>query len=71
MKSLEDKVAALSATRRKKITRRAAQLIAEAMGGDLQLVATFPDHEPVALSGIAGPKPGTVLKTRKRVRGKK
>ena len=34
----------------------------EAMGGNLSLVAEFPDREPVILSGIAeddpGPKPG-------------
>lgn len=112
-------MAALNATRRKKIEGRTAQLIAEemtlrelrrarkviqvriakelgirqegvsrlekrsdllfstlrravqAMGGDLQLVAAFPDREPVVFSGIADPKPGTVLETRKRVRGKR
>jgi DNA-binding XRE family transcriptional regulator len=26
----------------------------EAMGGELQLVATFPDRRPITLSGIAG-----------------
>jgi DNA-binding XRE family transcriptional regulator len=33
----------------------------EAMGGNLSLIAEFPDREPVVLSGIAGdahPKPG-------------
>jgi len=29
----------------------------EAMGGELQLVATFPDREPVALSGVAEIEP--------------
>jgi len=29
----------------------------EAMGGNLSLVAKFPDHEPVVLSGISGDNP--------------
>jgi transcriptional regulator with XRE-family HTH domain len=29
----------------------------EAMGGSLSLVAEFPDHAPVVLSGIAGDEP--------------
>ena len=31
----------------------------EAMGGNLSLVAEFPDREPVVLSGIAGDEPET------------
>ena len=101
MKTLNQEIAAMSPVRRKKIARRAAQLIAEemslrelrrahkltqeriaetlgigqdqvsrleqrsdlllstlrsyveAMGGRLTLIAEFPDHKPVVLSGIA------------------
>jgi DNA-binding XRE family transcriptional regulator len=40
-----------------------------ALGGRLSLIAEFPDHEPVVLSGIAdqGAKPDT-SKSRKRVK---
>ncbi|HEY9595424.1 MAG TPA: helix-turn-helix domain-containing protein [Spirochaetia bacterium] len=103
MKSLDKKMTELSATRRKRIERRAAQLIAEemtlrelrrtrrvtqiqiaeelgirqdgvsrietrrdmlistlrkavrAMGGELLLIAAFPDREPVVLSGVVDP----------------
>jgi len=101
MKTLDQKIKHLGSARRKKIERRAAQLIAEelslrelrrahkltqeriaealdigqdqvsrleqrtdllistlrgyveAMGGQLKLVAEFPGHQPVVLSGIA------------------
>jgi transcriptional regulator with XRE-family HTH domain len=105
MKSLDQKMKALGASRRKRIEARAAELIAEemtlqelrrarkvtpvrlakelgirqegvsrlekrsdlllstlrkavrAMGGDLQLVAAFPNRAPVVLSGIGAPDP--------------
>lgn len=101
MKSLDQKIKSLGASRRKRVEARAAQLVAEemtlrelrrarkvtqvriaralgirqdgvsrlekrsdlllstlrkavrALGGDLQLVAAFPDRPPVVLSGIA------------------
>ena len=105
MKSLEEKMSDLGTARRKKIEKRAAELVAEemtlqelrrarnvtqvrlaqelgirqegvsrlenrgdlllstlskavrAMGGNLQLVAAFPDRAPIVLSGIAeGPR---------------
>jgi DNA-binding XRE family transcriptional regulator len=37
----------------------------EAMGGNLSLVAEFPDRAPVVLSSIAGDDPGTKRKGRK------
>ncbi|MBF8254955.1 MAG: putative transcriptional regulator [Acidobacteria bacterium] len=40
----------------------------EAMGGNLSLVAEFPDREPVVLSGIAEIEPPQ-RPTRRRVRG--
>lgn len=102
MKTLTDKMAGLGERRRKKIERRAAQLVAEemslqdlrrahrltqarvgkalkigqdgvsrleqrsdllistlrnyveAMGGDLQLIASFPNRPAVAVTGLAG-----------------
>jgi DNA-binding XRE family transcriptional regulator len=38
----------------------------EAMGGNLSLVAEFPDRAPVVLSGIAGDDPGHKPRGRKR-----
>ena len=38
----------------------------EAMGGNLSLVAEFPDREPVVLSGIAEDKPGPKLAGRRQ-----
>lgn len=38
----------------------------EAMGGNLSLVAQFPDRDPVVLSGIAGIDPGSKLVGRRR-----
>ena len=38
----------------------------EAMGGNLSLVAEFPDREPVVLSGIAGDNPRPKPAGRKR-----
>src|SRR2546421_9537279 len=38
----------------------------EAMGGNLALVAEFPDREPVVLSGIAGDDAGLKSPRRKR-----
>lgn len=37
----------------------------QAMGGKLSLVAEFPDHPPVALSGIAEDKPASKPTSRK------
>ena len=38
----------------------------EAMGGNLALIAEFPDREPVVLSGIAGDDPGSKSPRRRR-----
>ena len=40
----------------------------EAMGGNLSLVAEFPDREPVVLSGIAEEKPGPKSTHRRHAR---
>jgi hypothetical protein len=40
----------------------------EAMGGELSLVAQFPDQPPVVLSGIGDSEPTTRRKRRKRSR---
>ena len=37
----------------------------EAMGGNLSLIAEFPDRAPVVLSGIAGDGPGPKPRRRK------
>ncbi len=119
MKTLDQKMNSLSATRRKKIQARADVLIAEemtlqelrrarkvtqvriakelgirqegvsrlekrsdlllstlrnavrAMGGDLQLVAAFPDREPVVLSGIADADTKAMSVVRKRTHAEK
>jgi DNA-binding XRE family transcriptional regulator len=41
----------------------------EAMGGNLSLVAEFPDRAPVVLSGIAGDDPQPNLAGRRHARG--
>jgi DNA-binding XRE family transcriptional regulator len=41
----------------------------EAMGGNLSLVAEFPDREPVVLSGIAEDEPGPKPAGRRRALG--
>jgi DNA-binding XRE family transcriptional regulator len=41
----------------------------EAMGGNLSLVAEFPDREPVVLSGIAEDEPGSKPAGRRRALG--
>jgi len=41
----------------------------EAMGGNLSLVAEFPDRPPVVLSGIAGNRPPLTPDGRKHARG--
>jgi DNA-binding XRE family transcriptional regulator len=119
MKNLDQKMNALSVSRRKKIAARAAELVAEemtlqelrrarkvtqvriakelgirqegvsrlekrsdlllstlrkavrAMGGDLQLVAAFPDREPVVLSGIAHADTKAASGGRKRTHARK
>ncbi len=39
----------------------------EAMGGNLSLVAEFPDRAPVVLSGIANDDPGPKATSRRRI----
>jgi DNA-binding XRE family transcriptional regulator len=39
----------------------------EAMGGNLSLVAEFPDRAPVVLSGIANDDPGPMETSRRRI----
>jgi transcriptional regulator with XRE-family HTH domain len=41
----------------------------QAMGGNLSLVAEFPDRAPVVLSGIAGDDPQPSLARRRHARG--
>ena len=51
--NVDEKIRKLSAAQHKKVEVRAAELIAEEMGGNLSLVAEFHDRAPVVLSGIA------------------
>ncbi len=117
MKSLDQKIKGLSASRRKRVEARAAQLIGEemtlrelrrarkvtqvriaralgirqdgvsrlekrsdlllstlrkavrALGGDLQLVAAFPDRPPVVLSGIATTDPSEKGQAKRKLKG--
>ena len=117
MKSLDQKIKGLSASRRKRVEARAAELIGEemtlrelrrarkvtqvriaralgirqdgvsrlekrsdrllstlrkavrALGGDLQLVAAFPDRPPVVLSGIATPDPSEKGQAKRKLKG--
>jgi len=41
----------------------------EAMGGNLSLVAEFPDRAPIVLSGLAEERPGPKTAHRKHARG--
>ena len=54
MNTLNDKLSESGERRRKKVEGRAAELAAEAMGGDWPLIASFPNGPAVAVTGLAG-----------------